>query len=185
MSMQAPDVQRAPTKPPSIEGPKPPSRARGRSLWIVAVIVAVVAGAAFGIWAITRDGGPVAAEDAQIEVTFTGDGTSYSGDREIVEGTARITLINESTELLEFGVVRIDPGSQELPADLAELLEPTFFVDWDAAEVLAVWEDIPTGSETWTLELRPGIYLLELSYSSESAQTSRTYRAGVIEVVAG
>lgn len=44
MSMQAPEVQRAPTKPPPVEGPRPPTRTRGQDLWVVVVAVAVVAG---------------------------------------------------------------------------------------------------------------------------------------------
>lgn len=44
MSAHAPEVQRAPTKPPLVEGPKPPTRTRGRNLWVVAAIVASVAG---------------------------------------------------------------------------------------------------------------------------------------------
>jgi hypothetical protein len=40
--------------------------------------------------------GPVAAHEAHIEITYSDDGTSFTGDREITEGTINVTFVNEA-----------------------------------------------------------------------------------------
>jgi hypothetical protein len=155
-----------------------------RAVVTVAAAVVIV-GAAAGIWFMLYDSGPVAAADARIEMTFSGDGTSYSGDRKIVEGTARFTLFNESTERLALLAHRYDPGSTDLAADPGEVQEGIRFlpgaheVPESAIELLEF--EISPGSRTWTLDLRPGIYLFDVGYGNY--QATGVWRAAVIEVV--
>ena len=64
--------------------------------------------------------GSVAADEAQIEMTYTGEGTSYVGDREIIEGgPATVTFANETTGLVLVDVLRYETGSDELAQELA------------------------------------------------------------------
>jgi hypothetical protein len=94
-----------------------------RSATLVAVaVIAVGAGIAVVAWLMTSDGGPVAADEAQIEMVFTGDGTSHVGDHEIVEGMATITFSNETTGPVTVMAFGYETGSAALAEEL-ELLE--------------------------------------------------------------
>jgi hypothetical protein len=94
-------------------------------------------------------------------------------------------LFNETTELVEFAVFRYDPGSDELAAEPGGMQEGMRFVPGthqvpESAIELVEW-DIPPGSKTWTLELRPGIYFLDVGLGD--AHFTGVWRAGIIEVV--
>lgn len=125
-------------------------------------------------------GGSVAPDEAQIEMTFTGDGTSYVGDREIIEGTVTVTFSNESNDPLIMDVFGYETGSEGLAEELTFLEEgrrgvPSgplpatgfFALDFDYPD------ELEPGSHTWTMDLVPGTYIFD-------AWTG----AAVIEVVA-
>lgn len=160
------------------------ARPRWPRVVVVLAALVVVAVAAIGIWAVTNDGGPVAAEDARIELTFTGDEASYAGDAEIVEGTADVVFVNES-DLPAYVVVQgFDTGSAELEAELANAPEGS---DFDAnggpqGEILLM-DEIAPGSATWPILLEPGTYFVEAATAPDDAPT-HVWRTAVIEVVA-
>jgi hypothetical protein len=136
-------------------------------------------------------GGPVEAGEAQIEITFSDDGTSYTGDREIVTGTVTVTFINESDGPATWSVWGYETGSDALAEELAFLEEgmkavPTtplplpgyFEIDYE-------WPDDigEVGTQTWTVELAPGTWIFDVG--PESFRVTGLWRAAVIEVVAG
>lgn len=148
----------------------------------------VVIGAGVVAWVIVDDGGPVAAGDARIEVTFTGDSTSYIGHREIVQGTATLTLINEWDEPAWFVVQRFDTGSAELDRNLALAPEGGDFVTSEGPPgAVRMTEVLPAASgaspATPSLNLQPGTYLIDAGHA-EGEDATHVYRAAVIEVVA-
>lgn len=161
---------------------------RPRWLWI-AVVVAVIAGlaiAAYAIWTSSGDEGPVAAEDAQIELTYTGDEATYSGDREIVAGSADVVFSNESDRVANIVVQRFDTGSAELAAELAPRPEGS---DFDAEGMppgeVALMEEIGPASRTWRITLEPGTYFIEAAYAGDENTPTHVWRTAVIEVVPG
>lgn len=150
---------------------------------VVALAAAVVVvGVITVIWVISTDDGPVAAGDANIEVTFTGDGASYDGPQEVIEGDATITLINETANPVWFVVQRFDTGSDELADQLASLPEGGNIVpdEQDRAPGLVLLRTVGPGPHPVTLTLQPGTYTFETGF--EFANT--VWRPGVIEVVA-
>jgi hypothetical protein len=156
---------------------------------LVAVIaIIVIVGVAVLAWIMTNDEGPVAADEAQIEMTYTDDGTSFVGDHKITEGTVTVTFSNETTTTPEFVVFGYETGSEALAEELEFLEEgdrgvPSgtlpaagfFDVDFDPGELVP-------GSHTWTMELRPGTYIFDVG--PEDFMTTGLWRIAVIEVVA-
>ena len=154
-----------------------------RAVAIVALAATiVVVGVVTVIWVIATDDGPVAAGDASFEVTFSGDGASYDGPREVIEGDASITLINETTNPVWFLIRLFDTGSDELADELAYLPEGGTAVRPDASPVGVVLTRT-VGQEPYpvTLTLQPGTYIFDTGFEFANS----VWRAGVIEVVAG
>lgn len=149
----------------------------------------VVIGAAAVMWAIGTDDGPVAAGDARIEVTFTGDGTSYVGHREIFEGITELTLINQGETTASFVVQRFDTGSVELAENLALAAEGGDFLTEDLPPgMVDIYEVLPAASgaspATPSILLEPGTYILDAGLGSDEIDGTHVYRAAVITVVA-
>lgn len=135
-------------------------------------------------------GGPVEADEAQIEMTYSQDGTSYTGDREIVEGTVTITFQNETNSPATWSVWGYETGSVALAEELAFLEEgqkgvppapepvPGFYaIDYE-------WPDDigEPGTQTWTVDLAPGTWIFDVGPAD--FRTTGLWRAAVIEVVA-
>lgn len=161
-----------------------------RSGWsgtVVAIVaVVVVAGIAAVAWLMTSDDGPVAANEAQIEMAFTADGTSYVGDHEIVEGTATITFSNETTGPVTLMAFGYETGSAALAEELEFLEEGENGVPSgvDPAEGFFdpnIGGDYEPGEHTFTAELQPGTYIFDAA--TGPVMTSGVYRVAVIEVV--
>lgn len=62
------------------------------------------------------------ADEAHIEFTFVGDGASFVGDREIVEGTVTALFSNESDGAARVAVLGYETGSDALAEEL-EIME--------------------------------------------------------------
>ena len=135
-------------------------------------------------------GGPVAADEAQIELTYTGEGTSYVGDREIIEGgPATVTFSNETTEKVYVDVLRYETGSDELAEELAFLQEGKSVVPGSpepSAGYVRAWSGglggLEPGSHTWTMDLEPGTYIFDAGPAD--FMTTGMWRVAIIEVVA-
>jgi hypothetical protein len=161
------------------------TQARRSWLWVAVVgaVIVAVAAAAVGIWALTTSR-PVAAEDAQIEVTFTGDEASYAGDTEVIEGTANVAFVNDTDRSAYAVVLRFETGSTELDAELATIPEGSDVVTaagHGGATVLM--EGISPGStQTWEVPLEPGTYVFDAAKGI--GQETHVWRVAVIEVVA-
>jgi hypothetical protein len=147
----------------------------------------VVVGVAIGVWAISNNDRPVAAGDARLEVTFTGDTTSFAGDQMITEGLANVTFINESTERAGFVVMRFDTGSEDLAAELAAIplggdAPPPTVVPPNRVLIRIVE---PGTSTTASIPLKPGTYLFDAGTLGETGWGEHIWRAAVsIAVVA-
>lgn len=134
-------------------------------------------------------GGPVAAEEAQIEMTYTGEGTSYVGDREIIEGgPVTVTFSNDTTEKVYVDVLRYETGSDGLAYELAWLQEGNNVVPSSPMPIegyTRAWSGglsgLEPGSHTWTMDLEPGTYLFDAGPADY--MTTGFWRVAVIEVV--
>lgn len=134
------------------------------------------------------DDGPVRAEEAQVEITYTGEGTSYTGDRQIIEGPAVLTFLNESDSGVVAGLYRYETGSTALAEEMEFLVEgekgvpsgppaePYVEIELEGSGGLA------PGSHTWTVVLEPGTYIFDVG--PPGFHTTGLWRAAVIEVVA-
>jgi hypothetical protein len=146
-------------------------------LCVLALVMAVAA---------SCGGGPVAADRAQIEMTYSGDGTSYVGDREIIQGTASVTFSNETTGLVYVDVFRYETGSDGLAQELELVQEGNSAVPSSPSPVegyTRAWLDkYEPGSHTWTMDLEPGTYIFDAG--PEDFMTTGLWRLAVIEVVA-
>jgi len=135
-------------------------------------------------------GGPVAADEAQIEITFTGDGTSFVGDREIIEGTVTVTFSNETDSVATVYVMGYETGSAALAEELKVVEEGNSVVTGDAptagyfeVDFEALGDYVPPGTYTWTMDLGPdNTYLFDVG--PEGFHTKGLWRMAVIEVVA-
>lgn len=141
----------------------------------------------------TRDG-PVAAADAHIEIGYTGEGTSYEGDRQIIEGVATFTFTNDSDGRAAVGFFWYEPGSTSLVVEMESLeageravlegppAEPYVEIELDeplrqeASDGL-----VEPGSYTWTQRLEPGTYIFDVG--NEDFHVTGLWRAAVLEVV--
>ena len=138
----------------------------------------------------SSDEGPVAADEAQIEMTYSEDGTSYTGDREIVEGTVTITFTNETNSLATWSVWGYETGSEALAEELAFLEEGKKGVPPAPLPVAGFYsieyewpDDIgEPGTQTWIVELAPGTWIFDVG--PEDFRTTGLWRAAVIDVVA-
>ena len=156
-----------------------PSRRPRATLAIAAAIVLVV-GAAIAIWAVTSDGEPVAAEDARIEFTFTGDDASYTGDREIVAGRAEIVMVNDGPAPVWFVVQYFEPESTALEAELDRGDE--FVTKAMPAGETPIFQRLDPGRSTESIVLEPGTYLIGAARAS--GDSTHVWQPGVLEVVA-
>ena len=127
-------------------------------------------------------------DEAKIDITYTGDGTTYSGDRNIVEGTVTIMFSNES----EGGAIGILLWYETGSAALAEELD---FLEEEGAKGVPIGEpaegyveielegvgDLAPGGHTWTVDLKPGTYIFDVGPPGFHA--TGLWRAAIIEVV--
>lgn len=162
-----------------------------RPAWLKAIgaftATVLVIGAAVVIWGIANDR-PVAAGDARIEVTFTGDATSYIGHREIIEGEVELLLVNQAATRAWFVVQRFDTGSAELDEHLAYGREGEHFVTTaEPTGLVEFYQVLPAGSgaspATPSIVLEPGTYLIDAGLDADEGEGTQVYRAAVIEVV--
>lgn len=162
----------------------PRSRWSGTLVAVVAVVVVV--GVAVVAWLIANQG-PVAADEAQVEMTYSGDGVSYTGDREIIEGTITVTFVNESDTVPGIAVWGYETGSDALAEELAFAEEGEMAVPGTALPVAGYdlefeTGDLVPGTTTWTMDLGPGTYIFDVL--PDNFTTTGLWRAAVIEVVA-
>jgi hypothetical protein len=152
-----------------------------RAVAAFAATLAVI-GAVVVAWVIVDDGGPVAAGDARIAVTFTGGGVSYDGPREIIAGSAEVQFNNEAGWPSWLVIARFDTGSAELADELDFIREGGSAVlpdDRPMPSELEVWETFGSGANPVEITFRPGTYVID------TGMTQTAWRAAVIEVVAG
>lgn len=160
---------------------------RSRLMGVLAV-VAGIAVVGLGAWGIVwwQDGGAVPADEAQIDIAFTGDGTSFVGDREIIEGTVTVTFSNETDSEGMLYVMAYETGSDALAEELEVVEEGDSVITSDAptagfSEVLADWPVSP-GTHTYTVDVEAGnTYLFDAG--PEDFHQSGLWRMAVIEVV--
>lgn len=173
----------------SVEISHHPRRSRWSGGLGAVVAIILVAAVAVAIWIINDDGGPVPADQARIEFTFTGDGTSFLGDREIIEGTVTVEFSNKTDDRAVVAVLEYQTGSAALASELEVIEEggmvvtsdpPTAGFEWVEAEGM---NDLGPGGHTWTMDLEAGnTYLIDVG--PEGFHTKGLWRAAVIEVVA-
>ena len=163
---------------------------RSRGPVVVAAVVAVivlVGGAVVG-WIMRDDQGPVPTGEAQIEITYTDDGTSFVGDHEIIEGTVTVTFSNETDSAAVVAFFGYDTGSAALAEEMEFLAEGNRGVPIGAPAAgffevdLEGQDELAPGSHTWTVDLGPGTYLFDVG--PEDFHTAGLWRAAVIDVVA-
>ena len=163
-------------------------QAAPRSRWPRAIaafaVTILIVGAALVIWASSSDTEPVAAADAQIRATFTGDEAFYTGDREVIEGLATLTLVNETDAVEWFALLRFDTGSAELDAELAIADEGDDFVATENPPVIPSNFLVSPGDPTSVSKvLEPGTYIFDVTTAAAEGAL-HVWRAGVITVVA-
>lgn len=165
---------------------RPADRSSVTTLGAAAAVVVVIG---LGIWGIfvLLGGGPVPADEARIEVAFTGDGTSFVGDREIVEGTVTVTFSNETDSDGILYVMAYETGSDALAVELEMIEVGGSLVTSDPpvagyTEVLSDWPASP-GTHSYTVDMEAGnTYLFDAGF--EDYHQSGIWRMAVIEVVA-
>ncbi len=135
------------------------------------------------------DDGPVAADEARIEITYTEDGTSFVGDRKVIEGTVTVTFSNETDSVAIVAVLGYGTGSAALAEELEVLEEGNRVVTsappaagFVEVDFEGAGEPVTPGGHTWTMDLGPGTYLFDVG--PEDFHTAGLWRAAVIEVVA-
>ena len=169
------------TREPTETKPVIPRRRRLRLVGALTAAVVVFGAIAVALVA-SGDGGPVAAADAQIEVTFTRDGPSYVGDREIIAGEAEVIFINNADFPSWLAVHRYDTGSAELTDELARNSAAGAFVspaDQPTPAEMEVFQLFGRGANPVEITLRPGTYIIDTAMD----MTNVVWRAAVIEVV--
>ena len=163
-------------------------RSRGPAALAVVVAIIVLVGVAVVAWVMRDDEGPVAADEAQIEITYTDDGTSFVGDHEIIEGTVTVAFSNETDSVAIVAMFGYESDSAGLAEELEFLEEGDLGVPVGAPEAgyfevdIEGSDDVAPGSHTWTMDLGPGTYVFDVG--PEDFHTTGLWRAAVIEVVA-
>ncbi len=94
-------------------------RFRGPAALVAVVAIIVLVGVAVVAWVMSDGEGPVAADEALIEITYTDDGTSFVGDREVIEGTVTVTFSNETDSGAIVAVLGYGTGSAGSPRSLS------------------------------------------------------------------
>ncbi|MGB9357546.1 MAG: hypothetical protein WCC01_03220 [Acidimicrobiia bacterium] len=130
---------------------------------------------------------PVAAGEAQIDITYADSGPTYVGDREIREGTATVTFANETGAEAIVILMRYETGSTALAEELELVEEGGVLVTPDPPA--AGYDEIDLegsgalmpGSYNWTVDLEPGTYLFDVG--PLDFHTTGLWRAVVFEVV--
>ena len=120
-----------------------------------------------------------------IEITYTDDGTSFVGDREIIEGTVTVTFSNETDSAAVVAFFGYDTGS----AALAEEME--FLAEGDRACRLGHPPRASKSTSKARMSLRPGATpgrdldpAPTCSMWVPRTSTAGLWRAAVIDVVA-
>lgn len=132
---------------------------------------------------------PVAAGEAQIDITYTDSGTTYVGDREIIEGTATIGLSNQTASEAIVVLLRYETGSAALAEELQLVEEGSRLVTGELPTAgydeidLAGSGVLAPGIHTWAVDLEPGTYLFDVG--PLDFHTSGLWRAAIFEVVGG
>ena len=163
----------------------PPRRSAVATALLVIAAIVVLGLVGWAIVALVA-GGPVPAAEAQIEISFLGDGTSFVGDSEIEAGTATVTFTNDTDGEGMFFVMRYETGSEALAEELAAIGEGGTVVTSNApvtgyVEALSDWPVMP-GTHTYELDLQAGnTYLFDAGY--EDFKITGIWRMAVIEVV--
>lgn len=169
-------------------------RVARRSRWprtmVVLAVVVLAVGAAVVAWLVMSDDGPVAADEAQIEMTYSGDAVSYVGDHEVIEGTLTVTFTNETDAPAMFIVFGYETGTEALAEELEFVGEGDRAVPSGPDPVAGFFDvdfeysgDISEpGSHTWTMDLAPGTYIFDVG--PDDFMTTGLWRLAVIEVVA-
>lgn len=156
----------------------------------VAVTLSVLAMGCGGDNDSSGAGEPVPADEAQIEFTFVGDGATFVGDREIVEGTVTVLFSNESDGAARPTFLGYETGSNALAEELEVMDEGGTVVTRDAptdgyyeVEFDGLGEAVAPGSYSWGMELVAG-YTYLIDVGAEDFHVSGMWRPAVIEVVA-
>ena len=132
-------------------------------------------------------GSAVPADEAQIDITYTDEGTTYVGDREIIEGTVTVTFSNETDSEAIVALLRYATGSAALAEELELAREGNSFVTADAPTEGYVEVDLEgssalaPGSHTWTVDLETGTHLFDVG--PLDFHVTGLWRAAVFEVV--
>lgn len=163
-------------------------RSRWPGAFVVVVAIIAVVGVAVVARITTEDEAPVAADEAQIEITYGDDGTTFVGDSEVIEGTVTVRFSNETDGTAIMAIFGYETGSASLAEELEFLPEEG---DWGVpigAPARGYRDiefegdtDLVPGSHTWTLELEPGTYLFDVG--AEDYRTTGLWRAAIIEIV--
>lgn len=155
-----------------------------RKRLVLAFVFVLAMSATVFVGCATANEGPVAADKAQIEMTYTDDGTSYEGDRKIIQGTASVTFSNETAGAISVDVFRYETGSDGLAEELALVQEGNRAVLTGppvAGFNREFFQTFQPGSNTWTMTLIPGTYIFDAGPSDYI--TTGLWRLAVIEVV--
>lgn len=163
---------------------KPTERSLLMTLLIVVGAVAVIGLGTWGVFTLL-DGGPVPADEARVEISFTGDGTTFVGDREIVAGTVTVTYSNDSDAASILYVMGYETGSDALADELQVVEEGGIVITGEppTAGYFEVLYDQPVapGTHTYTVDLEAGnTYLFDAG--PEDFHQSGLWRLAVIEV---
>lgn len=136
---------------------------------------------------VTTSGGAVAADDASVEITYTDDGTSYTGDRVITDGTVTVIVSNESDGVVIAALFWYESGSEALAEEMSFLNEgekgiPVGLPADGYTEIeLDGSGELSPGTHTWTVDLQPGTYIFDVG--PMEYHTTGLWRAAVFDVV--
>jgi hypothetical protein len=163
---------------------RPTDRPRFAKLLVAVAGIAVVGLGIWGVFALL-DGGPVPAGEALVEIGFTGDATSFEGDREIIEGTVEVAFTNDTDAPAVVYFMYYETGSVALAEELAAIEEGGKLVTSDAPTegyVEVYGDTVEPGTYTWSFDMSAGnTYLFDVG--PEDFHQSGIWRMAVIEVI--